>query len=150
MGLLAMLLPLGPIDGEPSWSTVFNMTEGAHWIAIVDDDPSILRALARLLKARGLNAKTYISARDFLAALPDGLPECLIVDLQMPEIDGPELQRHLLLKGIRIPTIVMTAHNEVGVRERCESAGAIAFLSKPLQEASLLATIDDARRRPKG
>lgn len=113
-------------------------------IAIVDDDPSVLKALARLLKARAFKARTYTSAREFLSALHEGLPECLIVDLQMPDMTGLELQRHLNRSGLRIPTIVITAHNEAGARERCESAGAVAFLSKPLQDTSLLAAIESA------
>jgi FixJ family two-component response regulator len=122
------------------------MTQASPWIAIVDDDPSVLRALARLLNTRALRARTYTSARDFLTALPDGLPECLIVDLQMPEMTGLELQRHLNRTGIRIPTIVITAHNELDMRELCRSAGAANFLLKPLQDTSLLAAIDDAKR----
>jgi FixJ family two-component response regulator len=122
------------------------MAQVSSWIAIVDDDPSVLKALARLLSARAFQIRTYTSARAFLSALPDGVPECLIVDLQMPDMTGLELQRHLMRNGIRIPTIVITAHNEAGARERCESAGAAAFLAKPLQDTSLLAAIDDARR----
>jgi FixJ family two-component response regulator len=122
------------------------MAQASPWIAIVDDDPSVLKALARLLRARAFEARTYTSARDFLAALPEGLPDCLIVDLQMPEMTGLELQRHLTRSGVQIPTIVITAHNEAGARERCESAGASAFLSKPLQDTSLLAAIGAARR----
>ena len=106
---------------------------------------SLLKALARLLRTRAFKVKAYTSAREFLAELPAGLPECLIVDLQMPEMTGLELQRHLMRSGVRIPTIVITAHNEAGARERCESAGAVAFLSKPLQDTTLLAAIDDAR-----
>jgi FixJ family two-component response regulator len=121
------------------------MAQASSWIAIVDDDQSVLKALARLLRARAFEVRTYTSARDFLSALPDGLPECLIVDLQMPEMTGLELQRHLTRNGIQIPTIIITAHSEAGARERCESAGATAFLSKPLQDTSLLAAIDDAR-----
>jgi FixJ family two-component response regulator len=121
------------------------MAQASPWIAIVDDDPSVLKGLARLLRARAFEVKTYTSARDFLAGLPEGLPECLIVDLQMPEMTGLELHRHLTRSGVQIPTIVITAHNEAGARERCESAGAAAFLSKPLQDTSLLAAIDDAR-----
>ena len=113
----------------------------------MDDDPSVLKALARLLRARALEARTYTSAREFLKVLPDGAPECLIVDLQMPDMTGLELQRHLTRSGLRIPTIVITAHNEAGARERCESAGAVAFLPKPLQDTSLLAAIDGARAR---
>jgi FixJ family two-component response regulator len=126
-----------------------HMTEASHWIAIVDDDPSVLKGLARLLRARGFDTKTYRSARDFLATLPDGLPQFLIVDLQMPGMSGLELQRHLIREGIKIPTIVITAHYEAGAREPCESAGVAAFLSKPLQDARLLAAIDDARVYPK-
>jgi FixJ family two-component response regulator len=121
------------------------MAKVPRWIAIVDDDPSVLNALARLLRTRELHSRTFTSARDFLAALPDGHPECLIVDLQMPEMDGLELHRHLTRGGIEIPTIVVTAHNEAGVRERCTSAGAFAFLSKPLQDTALLAAINAAR-----
>ncbi|MGZ5148209.1 MAG: response regulator transcription factor [Burkholderiales bacterium] len=120
------------------------MAEASRWIAIVDDDPSVLKALTRLLRARAFHAKTFGSAQEFLAALPEGLPECLIVDLQMPGMSGLELLQHLTRKGIQIPTIIITAHDDFGVRQRCESAGAIAFLSKPLQDTSLFAAIDDA------
>jgi FixJ family two-component response regulator len=123
------------------------MPESSRWIAIVDDDPSVLKALARLLRTRALHAKTFGSAQDFLEALPDGLPECLIVDLQMPEMSGLELQQHLARRDVQIPTIVITAHADVGARERCESAGAVAFLSKPLQDASLFSAINAATGR---
>jgi FixJ family two-component response regulator len=121
------------------------MAQASPWIAIVDDDPAVLKALARLLRARALEARTYASAREFLKVLHEDLPECLIVDLQMPDMTGLELQRHLSRSGLRIPTIVITAHNEAGARERCESAGAVAFLAKPLQDTSLLAAIRTAR-----
>jgi FixJ family two-component response regulator len=65
--------------------------------------------------------------------------------VQMPDMTGLELQRHLTRNGLRIPTIVITAHNEAGARERCESAGAVAFLAKPLQDTSLFAAIGAAR-----
>src|SRR5215470_14041526 len=106
-------------------------TEGSSWIAIVDDDPSVLKALTRLLRVRALQAKTYASAKEFLAALADGAPDCLIVDLQMPEMNGLELLQHMARAGLRIPSIVITAHGDEGARERCESAGASTFLLKP-------------------
>jgi FixJ family two-component response regulator len=118
--------------------------QASRWIAIVDDDPSVLKALTRLLRTRALHAKAYGSGNEFLAALPDGLPECLILDLQMPEMTGLELQQHLTRRGIQIPTIIITGHGDIGMRERCKSAGAIAFLSKPVQDTSLFAAIDDA------
>jgi FixJ family two-component response regulator len=113
-------------------------------IAIVDDDPSVLKALARLLSARSFILRTYLSGRQFLASLDEALPDCLIVDLQMPEMTGLELQQDLIRRGIRIPTIIITAHDEAGMRERCKSLGAIAYLSKPVQDVSLLASIDAA------
>ena len=117
------------------------------WVAIVDDDPSVLKALARLLRTRAVEARTYTSAQAFLASLPDGLPECLIVDLQMPEMTGLELQRQLNRAGIRIPTIVITAHDEADMRELCAAAGAETYLLKPLQDTALLAAINDVRAK---
>jgi FixJ family two-component response regulator len=122
------------------------MVEASRWIAIVDDDPSVLKALSRSLRVRAFRTRTYRSAQEFIAALPDGLPECLIVDLQMPEMTGLELHHYLMCRYIQIPTIIITAHGDSRVRERSESADVIAFLSKPLQNASLFAAIDEARR----
>lgn len=119
-------------------------------IAIVDDDPFVLKALARMLRARGLEPRTFGSAREFLASLPNELPECLIADLQMPEMTGLELQHTLYREGFRIPTIIITAHYETGVRKRCEAAGAVAFLAKPVQDTALLAAINDAATRHPG
>jgi FixJ family two-component response regulator len=127
------------------------MAQPSPRIAIVDDDPSVLKALARLLRTRAMDTRTYGSAREFLAALPDGtpdeMPECLILDLQMPDMNGLELQRHLNREGISIPTIVITAHQETDMRELCEAAGAETYLLKPLQDVVLLAAIDQARTK---
>ena len=135
---------MGQLDERPLQPNSLSMAETSGWIAVVDDDPSVLKALGRLLRSRALHAKTYGSGREFLAALPDGLPQCLIVDLQMPEMSGVELQQHLTHSGIHIPTIVITAHGDAGTRERCEAAGAVAFLQKPLQGAALFAAISRA------
>ena len=118
------------------------MAEDSPWIAVVDDDPAVLKALSRLLRSHAYQARTYGSGREFLAALPEGRPECLIVDLQMPDMNGLELRQHLVRKGVPIPTIVITAHGDAGTRERCEAAGAAACLLKPLQDTALFAAID--------
>lgn len=123
------------------------MVEVAPWIAIVDDDPSVLKALAWVLKARGFRTRTYTSARAFAVGLPNELPECLILDLQMPDMDGIELQRHLARKGIKIPTIVITAQDEAHLRKACKSLGVVAFLLKPFEDTSLLVAVEDARNR---
>ena len=118
------------------------MAENPRWIAVVDDDASVLKALKRALRVRGLKTRTYESAKDFLAAAADGLPECLVVDLQMPEMTGLELHHCLTGKGIQIPTIIITAHTDARVLERSESAGIIAVFSKPLRTKSLFAAIE--------
>jgi FixJ family two-component response regulator len=123
------------------------MPEASVWVAIVDDDPSVLKALARLLRTRAVHCKIYNSAQEFLATLPDGLPDCLVLDLHMPEMTGMDLHEHLARMGIRIPTIVITAHGGDKVRERLESAGVVAVLAKPLRNTALLAAIKDARTR---
>ena len=97
-----------------------------------------------------LERQQLISAPQFLAALPEGLPDCLIADLQMPEMTGLELQLTLARRGVQIPTIIITAHDEAGMRERCKSAGAIAYLAKPVSDTSLFAAIDSAAKRPLG
>src|SRR5262249_48681030 len=122
------------------------MAEASPWIAIVDDDSSVLKALTRLLRTRGLRAKTYGSAREFLAALPSGAPERLVVFLPMPQMSGLELLPDLAKKDVPNPTIIITAHGDIGVRERCLAAGAAAFLLKPLQDKSLFAAIEAARK----
>ena len=118
------------------------MAEASPWIAVVDDDPAVLKALSRLLRSHAFRARTYGSGQEFLAALPAGLPDCLIVDLQMPEMNGLELQQHLVSNGIKIPTILITAHGDVALRDH--DGGLVASLRKPLQEKALLDAIDKA------
>src|SRR5215831_19398039 len=120
------------------------MSGTSPWIAVVDDDPSVLKALRRLLRTHAFHPKTFASAREFLAALPGGLPECLIVDLQMPEMSGLELHQHLTSKGMAIPTIIITAHDDGDARRRCEAAGTAAYLLKPLEDILFFAAIDKA------
>jgi FixJ family two-component response regulator len=120
------------------------MTKAAIRVAVVDDDASVRKALARLLSACSFDIRTYASAREFMRSSPDGLPACLVLDLHMPDIDGLDLRRHLREAGIDIPTVIITAHNEPGLRERCQSAGVSAFLLKPLQQKSLVGAIHSA------
>ena len=111
-------------------------------IAVVDDDPAVLKALSRLLRSHAFHVHTYGSGQEFLDSLPDGLPECLIADLQMPAMSGQELQQHLVRNGFNIPTIIITAHRDASLLQ--ENPGLVAFLFKPLQESTLFAAIDRA------
>lgn len=107
------------------------------------------KVLGRLLSASRFDIKTYGSAREFLKSLKSDLPQCLVVDLHMPDLTGLDLQLHSARAGINIPTIVITAHNEAGIRERCQSAGATDFLIKPLNAASLVSAINSAVGLPR-
>ena len=82
------------------------MAEASPRIAIVDDDPAVLKALSRLLRTHSFHARTFVSGQELLAALPTGLPECLIVDLQMPEIRAAESLRYAQGVGVRMTRIV--------------------------------------------
>ncbi len=120
------------------------MAKSSHRVALVDDDASVRKALARLLSASSFDITTFSSAHEFLNSLDTEQPECLVVDLHMPEITGLDLQRRLTRAGFKIPTIVITAYNEPGLRERCQSAGAAAFMVKPLDGKTLIGEINTA------
>jgi FixJ family two-component response regulator len=115
------------------------MAEPSSWIAVVDDDPAVLRALSRLLRSHAFRVQSFGSGQKFLAALPDGLPICLIVDLQMPVMNGLELQQHLVSNGIEIPTILISAYGDAA-----DEGTFVASLQKPLQEDILFSAIDKA------
>jgi FixJ family two-component response regulator len=138
---------MAQLDGRHDKLNITIMANNPRSIAIVDDDPSVLKALDRLLGAHSFATRTYLSAPQFLASLPEELPDCLIADLQMPEMTGLELQLALARRGVQIPIIIITAHDEAGMRERCKSAGAIAYLAKPVSDTSLFAAIDSAGNR---
>jgi len=120
------------------------MMEPKHYVAIVDDDASVRKALARLVSVFSYRVQTFASVREFLESLKVEAPACLIVDLQMEETTGLELQQYLQNIGSRIPTIVLTAHDEPGMQDRCADAGAVAFLVKPVAKDQLLEAIEAA------
>jgi len=121
-------------------------------VAIVDDEALVRVSLRRLCNAFGLSATAYGSARDFLDSLNGTLPDCLLLDIQMPEMTGLELQRHLASIGVQIPTIVVTADDAPEARARCLAAGAVEYLRKPIGADELFAAIERAvshNKRPK-
>ena len=113
-------------------------------IAVVDDDASVRTALKRLLETSSYELQIFESACEFIKNLPRGMPECLITDLQMPNMTGLELQHHLNRSGVKIPTIVITAFDEPDTREKCFVAGAVAYLLKPIRKATLIDAINKA------
>jgi FixJ family two-component response regulator len=119
-------------------------------IAIVDDDESVCRALRRLVRSLAMDAETFTSGQQFLdllEAMPSFQPHCLILDVQMPGVNGLDVQEQLA-KGTRtIPVIFITAHDEVGVREKALAAGAVAFIRKPFNDELLMKTMSEALKR---
>jgi FixJ family two-component response regulator len=101
-------------------------------------------ALVRMLGAYPLDVRAFDSAQSFIDSLPEQMPECLILDVQMPGMNGIELQHLLLRSGIRIPTIAITGYDEEAIERQCLSAGAAAFMVKPLDRTRLVMTIHRA------
>ena len=120
------------------------MVQAASLVAIVDDDPSVCRALRRLLAAAGIEAATFPSAAAFLASGREHEPACLVLDIHLGGMTGFELQAHLAAAGSHVPIIFITAHDDLATRERAGRAGAVAYLPKPFDEAVLLGAIDRA------
>jgi len=121
-------------------------------IAIVDDDESVCRAVRRLVRSLAMDAETFSSGQQFfdlLEAMPSFQPDCVILDVQMPGMNGLDVQELLAASGSKIPLIFITAHDEVGVREKALGAGALAFLRKPFDDELLVKTLHEAlKRRP--
>ena len=113
-------------------------------IAIVDDDANVRTALARLLTACSYRVRTFESAMEFLNLKRVEMPDCLVVDYHMEGMTGEELLNHLGRSGTRIPTIVLTGHDNRKIRERFQHAGAVHFLVKPVTPDQLLRAIETA------
>jgi len=123
------------------------LNKSSSTVSIVDDDQSVCKGLARLLRVSGFVVKTYDSATAFLKdAAPDG-PSCVILDVHMPELTGLELQSELNRSGRDEQIIFITAHPAVPMSVQAMKGGAVDFLIKPFQEAELVAAIERALLR---
>jgi len=118
-------------------------------IAIVDDDIFILRAMKRLVCLQGMDAVTFISGQEFIGRLemmPPFDPDCVILDVHMPGLNGLQVQEHLTQTRRDIPVVFMTGAEEVSIREHALAAGAAAFLYKPFNSDLLIATLRSVLR----
>ena len=122
------------------------MTDNQFIVMIVDDDESMRRAARRLIKSSGFAVETFASAEDFLASGRLDATACLVLDVQMPGLNGLELQSRLISEGHQIPIIFITAFDDENVRAQA-LAGAIGFLVKPFEEADLVNGINLALQR---
>ena len=128
-----------PAAGEPS-----GMTPPGAIVFVVDDDPSMLRALARLLKTAGHDVETFASSAEFLARPAHVGPGCVVLDLKMPGLSGLDVQEALAASARELPVVFISGHGRVPAAVRAMKAGAIDFLTKPFQDADLLVSVEAA------
>ena len=116
-------------------------------VFIIDDDPSARRGITRLVRASGLNAEPFASAADFLASEHRDGPGCIVLDVRMPGMTGPELQVELSKADYRMPIVFLSAHADVPIAAGAMKKGAVDFLTKPVDGKDLLAAIEESLAR---
>ncbi len=116
-------------------------------VFIVDDDETVRRGIARLVRSVGLAAETYASPRMLLAQRPREASGCIVLDLQMPDLDGLQAQQALSLAGYTMPVLFLTGHGDVSSSVTAMKAGAMDFLVKPVDHGELLDAIQRAVSR---
>ena len=110
-------------------------------VYVVDDDPSAREGVAGLIRSAGLMAKTFASGEEFLAAPQPKMPGCLVLDVDLPGLNGLDLQQKLVKSGVQVPIIFLTGHGDIPMTVRAVKAGAVNFLTKPVDDEALLNTI---------
>ena len=122
-------------------------TEMTFSVFLVDDDAGVLKALSRLLRAKGYDVQSYTSPQEFLAHHDDRVPGCAVLDVSMPGLDGLELQQALTTGGSHRPVIFITGKGDIPTSVRAMKAGAFDFLTKPVSDEDLLAAIARAEEQ---
>jgi RNA polymerase sigma factor (sigma-70 family) len=123
------------------------MPEAAPIVFVVDDDPSVRRAIKRLIGSVGLQVELFGSAQEFLRGKRPEVPSCLVLDIRLPGISGLDFQRTLAQANIHTPIIFVTAHADIPMTVRAMKAGAVEFLTKPFRDQDLLDAVHGALER---
>jgi len=123
------------------------VNEGGSTVFIVDDDESVSRALRRLLLSAGYSVEAFTSAEDFLKNCRSKEPACLVLDVQMPGLNGLELQERLAAAEIDVPIVFITGHGDIPMTVRAMKAGAINFIPKPFDDEDLLIAVREGHAR---
>jgi len=113
-------------------------------IAVVDDEAHVRKALERLMRGAGFEVATYSSGPEYLAVLAVDPPDCVVLDVHMPGVDGLEVQSSMRASGSHVPVIIITGHDSVEAAINALAGGAFAFLRKPVDGAELIAAITRA------
>ena len=117
------------------------MTEPGSIVFVVDDDPSVRRAIKRLVESVGLHVELFGSAAEFMSSGHPDVVSCLVLDIRLPGISGLDFQRDLAKSKNEIPTIFITAHGDIPMTVRAMKGGAVEFLTKPFRDQDLLDAI---------
>ena len=120
------------------------MSSSDRIVYVLDDEPEMVKALMRLLRARRFEARGFTSVRAFLEAYRPENSACLVLDVAMPELEGLELQRHLTHQGILLPIVFVTGHGDIPMSVRAIKAGATDFLTKPVDADALVQAVRTA------
>lgn len=120
---------------------------GTRVVHLVDDDEAVRRSAGFMLKTSGYLVHAYQSGVELLKAAGDLSPGCILLDIRMPGLDGLEVQQALHDKGISLPVIIMTGHGDISLAVRAMKAGAVDFIEKPFEKATLLSSLDEGFRR---
>jgi FixJ family two-component response regulator len=123
------------------------MENRRSFVAVVDDEESVRKALLRLLRAANLDAEAFASGEAFLNSLEKFRPDCVVLDLQMPGLTGRDVQRRLISMQINLPVILITAHDDIVTQQQSLSDGAANYLRKPLRGDVLVRSINDSIAR---
>jgi FixJ family two-component response regulator len=123
------------------------MTEVASVVFVVDDDPSVRRAIKRLVESVGLRVEGFGTAQEFLRSQRPDVPSCLVLDVRLPGISGLDFQRELREADIHIPIVFISAHGDIPMTVRAMKAGAVEFLTKPFRDQELLDAIQQGLER---
>lgn len=123
------------------------MSENNNTVFILDDEPGMLKALMRLLKAEGFTVQAFTSAKAFLESYSPETLSCMVLDVAMPELNGLELQEHLTRSGLLLPIVFLTGHGDIPMSVQAIKAGAVDFLTKPVKDADLLRAVRAALQR---
>ena len=116
-------------------------------VFVIDDDASVRRGLARLLRAQGWKVETFSGAGEFLDREPRSGTGCVVLDVRMPDMSGPELQARMRETGLALPIVFLTGHGDVPVSVQAMKRGAVDFLLKPVDSEQLLRTVAEALAR---
>jgi FixJ family two-component response regulator len=123
------------------------MPSGAPMVFVIDDDAGVRASIQGLLKSVGLRSETFGSPQEFLGSKRQDGPNCLVLDVRLPGVNGLDFQRQLVDAGLQIPIIFITGHGDIPMTVRAMKSGAVEFLTKPFHDQDLLDAIHQALDR---